>query len=222
MALYWDQYRHWPWVRRSFYSGLVLGLAAMIIMTDTDIIGIATGYYLPMSIDPLRRVRGWESTATVVNEARQTLLKEGKPVFIICPEYASTSLVTFYLPEARAAVPGPPIVYCWDAEQPITEFHFWPEYQFWRRTGDNAIYVNLIQLVAGTSRPVAVSEAPPEDLKRRFRSVKYLGLYHGDFRGRPVRWFQLFECLDQLPATVSKPANVDLTADDTRPALSAD
>jgi hypothetical protein len=222
MVLYWDQYRQRPWVRRTYYGGLILGLTAMIILTDTDLIGIATGHYLPMSIDPLRRVRGWQSTARVVSEARLNLLKEGRPVFIICPEYGSTSLVTFYLPEARAAVPGPPIVYCWGAEQPITEFHFWPEYQFWRRTGDNAIYVNLIQLVAGTSRPVAVSETPPEDLTRRFRSVKYLGLYHGDFRGRPVRWFQLFECRDQLPATGSEPANAGSTADNTSAALAVD
>lgn len=221
MVLYWDQYGQRPWIRRSFYSGLVLGLAAMICLTDTDLTRVVTGHYLPMSIDPLRRVRGWQSTATVVNEARLNLLKAGKPAFIICPDYASTSEITFYLPEARAAVPGPPIVYCWDAQQPITEFHFWPEYQFWRRTGDNAIYVNLIQLVAGTSRPVTVSEAPPEDLKRRFRSVKYLGLYHGDFRGRPVRYFQLFECLDQLPVTDSKPADAGSTAGQTRVAPAA-
>ena len=219
MGLYWDQYRQRRWVRRTYYAGLILGLTAMIILTDTDLIGIATGHYLPMSIDPLRRVRGWQSTARVVSEARLNLLKEGRPVFIICPEYGSTSLVTFYLPEARAAVPGPPIVYCWGAEQPITEFHFWPEYQFWRRTGDNAIYVNLIQLVAGTSRPKAESEAPPEDLTRRFRSVKYLGLYHGDFRGRPVRWFQLFECRDQLPVTRSQPAAAGSTANNSRAAL---
>jgi hypothetical protein len=222
MVLYWDQYRQRPWVRCTYYGGLVLGLAAMIVLTDTDITKIVTGRYLPMSIDPLRRVRGWQSTAAVVNEARLNLLKAGKPVFILCPDYASTSEVTFYLPEARAAVPGPPIVYCWDAQKPITEFHFWPEYQFWRRTGDNAIYVNLIKLVAGTSRPVAVSELPPEDLARQFRTVKYLGLYHGDFRGRPVRYFQLFECLDQLPVTPGKPAYGALTVHDTRKALSED
>ncbi|HTQ52256.1 MAG TPA: glycosyltransferase family 39 protein [Candidatus Acidoferrales bacterium] len=220
MVLYWDPYRQRPWVRRNYYTGLILGLAAMIVLTDTDIIGRVSGYYLPMSIDPLRRLRGWQSTAAVAETARQNLLKEGKPAFILCPDYASTSEVTFYLPQARAGVPGSPIVYCWDAEQPITEFHFWPEYQFWRRTGDNAIYVNLIQLVAGTSRPVTVSEAPPEDLLRRFRTVKYLGLFHGDFRGRPVRYFQLFECLDQLPPATAKPAEGGAATSNTRTAFS--
>jgi hypothetical protein len=94
-------------------------------------------------------------------------------------------------------VPGQPIVYCWGADQPITEFYFWPEYRYWLRTGDNAIYVNLIGLVSGTSDPMSVSDSPPEDLVRQFRTVKSLGVFHGDYRGRPVRWFQLFECHDQ-------------------------
>jgi hypothetical protein len=197
MLLYWDQYRQRPWIRRAFYTGLVVGLAAMIFLTDTDVAKAVTGHYLPMSIDPLRRLRGWRATATVIGEARQNLLKEGKPVFIICPDYTSTSEITFYLPEARAGVPGQPIVYCWGADQPITEFYFWPEYRYWLRTGDNAIYVNLIGLVSGTSDPMSVSDSPPEDLVRQFRTVKSLGVFHGDYRGRPVRWFQLFECHDQ-------------------------
>jgi len=197
MLLYWDQYRQRPWIRRAFYTGLVVGLAAMIFLTDTDVAKAVTGHYLPMSIDPLRRLRGWRATATVIGEARQNLLKEGKPVFIICPDYTSTSEITFYLPEARAGVPGQPIVYCWGADQPITEFYFWPEYRYWLRTGDNAIYVNLIGLVSGTSDPMPVSDSPPVDLVRQFRTVKSLGVFHGDYRGRPVRWFQLFECRDQ-------------------------
>jgi len=198
MMLYWDQYRQRPWVRRAFYTGLGIGLATMIFLTNTDVTKVVTGHYLPMSIDPLRRLRGWQSTATVIGEARQNLLKEGKPVFIICPEYSSTSEITFYLPEARIGVPTQPIVYCWGAKQPITEFYFWPEYRYWLRTGDNAIFVNLIGLVSDKSYPKSVSDSPPKDLVRQFRSVKYLGIFHGDYCGRPVRWFQLFECRDQL------------------------
>jgi hypothetical protein len=39
---------------------------------------------------------------------------------------------------------------------------------------------------------------PPKDLLPQFRNVKSIGIFHGDFRGRPVRWFQIFECRDQL------------------------
>jgi 4-amino-4-deoxy-L-arabinose transferase-like glycosyltransferase len=198
MVLYWEQYWQRPWLRRAFYTGLGVGLAAMIFLTDTGITKIVTGHYLPAAMDPLRRIRGWQATARVAGEARQNLLKEGKPVFIICPEYGSTSLITFYLPEAKAAVPGQPIVYCWGADQPVTEFYFWPEYRYWLRVGDNAIFINFIPLASGKSSPLPMSEAPPEDLVRQFRSVKGLGIFHANYHGRPMRWFQLFECRDQL------------------------
>jgi 4-amino-4-deoxy-L-arabinose transferase-like glycosyltransferase len=200
MVLYWDQYRQRPWVRRAFYTGLAVGLGAMIFLTNTDVAKVVTGHYLPMSIDPLRRLRGWQSTATIVGAARQNLLKEGKPVFILCPDYTTTGEVTFYLPEAKAAVPGQPIVYCWGADQPNTEFYYWPEYHYWLRAGDNAIYVKFIQLVSNQNYPEPTSKLAPEDLARQFRSVQSLGIFHGDYRGRPVRWFELFACRDQRPA----------------------
>ncbi len=197
MVLYWDAYRLQIPVRNAFRAALAVGLMAMIVLTDTDVIGALTGHYLPMSINPLRRVRGWREMARIAGEARQDLLKEGKPVFFICPDYAAASEMTFYLPEARAGVPNHPIVYCWGMEKPATEFYFWPEYDYHRRKGDNAIYMNLIGLVSGQSYPMSAPVSPPKDLKCQFHSVKYIGTFHADFRGRPVRWFQLFECRDQ-------------------------
>ena len=121
-------------------------------------------------------------------------------MFILCPDYTTTGEITFYLPEAKAAVPGQPIVYCWGADQPDTEFYYWPEYHYWLRAGDSAIYVKFIQLVSDESYPEPTSKSPPEDLARQFRSVQSLGIFHGDYRGRPVRWFELFACRDQRPA----------------------
>lgn len=201
MVVYWDARRQLPWVRRLFYTGLVLGGLSLIFISDTRLIKVVTGHYLPMSIDPLRRVRGWSETARLAGEARQNLLQEGKPVFIICPGYSSASEVSFYLPEAKAAVAKQPIVYCWGFERPISEFYFWPEYNYRRRVGENAIYLKEIGLVAGKSGPVTVPPVPPEKLAAQFRSVKYVGTVHADFRGRPVRWFQIFECRDLLPET---------------------
>ena len=201
MVLYWDARRRQPWVRRLFYTGLVLGLISMIVISDTDVIKVVTGRYLPMSINPLRRVRGWSETARLVDEARQNLLKEGKPVFILCPEYAFTSEVTFYLPEAKSAVPGHALVYDLEADKPKTEFYFWPEYNYRTRVGDNAIYMNAIGMISGTSEPKTVTNSPPDKLVRQFSSVKYVGTVHADFRGRPVRWLQLFECRDLLRET---------------------
>jgi 4-amino-4-deoxy-L-arabinose transferase-like glycosyltransferase len=199
MVLYWDGHRRLPRVRRLFHGGLILGLISMIVVSDTDVIKIVTGHHLPMSINPLRRVRGWSETARQAGGARQTLLQEGKPVFIICPGYASASEMTFYLPEAKASVPNQAIVYCWGADKPITEFYYWPEYDYRQRVGDNAIFMKEVGLVSGKSDPQSRPELPPDKLVRQFRSVKYIGTIHADFRGRPVRWFQLFECRDLLP-----------------------
>jgi hypothetical protein len=95
-------------------------------------------------------------------------------------------------------VPSQPIAYCQGADQPITEFYFWPAYRYRQRLGDNAIFFNLIPLVSGKSNPVPASDVPPKDLVAQFRSVKSMGLFHADFRGRPIRWLEIFECRDQL------------------------
>lgn len=198
MVLYWEPFWVRMWVRRTFYIGLAIGLLAMIFLTDTGIIKVATGHNLPVSVDPLHRIRGWHETAQIVGEARKDLLKEGKPVFIICPDYSTASEVSFYLPEAQAAVTGEPIAYCWDSDKPITEFYYWPQYNFWKRAGDNAIFFEIIPLAKHTGEPASSPVEPPKELLTKFRSVKSIGRFHADFRGRPMRWIEIFECRDQL------------------------
>ena len=97
---------------------------------------------LPGDVDPLRRVRGYRESAACVEQAREKLLQEGKPAFIICGHYGITGLFTFYLPEARAALHTQPLVYCITSDQPDNQFYFWPEYRYPdQRKGENAIYV---------------------------------------------------------------------------------
>ena len=196
MLLYWEPFWARLWVRRTFYTGLAGGLIAMIFLTDTGVVKVVTGHNLPLSIDPARRIRGWRETARIVGEARNDLLKDGKPVFIICPDYSTAGEVSFYLPEAQAAVTGEPIAYCWDSNEPITEYHFWPKYDFWKRTGDNAIFFEVIPLHAGEPDPAPMGV--PVELPTEFHSVKSIGRFHADFRGRPMRWIEIFECRDQL------------------------
>src|SRR5262249_7693399 len=78
MVLYWAPYGQRLRVRRSFQTALVLGLLTMIVLTDTDLINSVTGNHLPMSVNPLRRVRGWREMARIADEARQDILKEGR------------------------------------------------------------------------------------------------------------------------------------------------
>ena len=198
MVLYWERY--WPCVRvrQIFYTGLVIGLLAMIALSDTGVFKVVTGRNLPVAMDPLHRIRGWRETARIVGEARQDLLKEGKPVIIICPEYGVTSEISFYLPAAQSATVGKPIACCWDAEKPITEFHYWPGYDFWNRTGDNAIYFQVLPLNSHTGVPTPEPTRLPKKLLAQFRSVQSLGRFPANFRGQPMRWIEVFECRDEL------------------------
>ncbi len=203
MVLYWDPY--WPrvTVKRIYYGGLVFGLIAMIVLSDTGIIQAVAGRGLPVYMDPLHRIRGWRETARLVGEARQNLLKEGKPVFIICPEYGATSEVSFYLPAAQLAPRGEPIACCWDSDRPITEFHYWPGYDFWNRTGDNAIFFQVLSLNSHTGAAGPASKPLPKKLLAQFRSVQSLGRVPANFRGQAMHWIEVFECRDQLPGPTS-------------------
>ena len=197
MLLYWEPFWARLWVRRTFYTGLAGGLIAMIFLTDTGVVKAVTGHNLPVSLDPAHRIRGWRETARIVGEARNNLLKDGKPVFILCPDYSTASEVSFYLPEAQAAVTGEPIACCWDSDRPVTEFHYWPKYNFWERAGDNAIFFQILPLAKHTGEPDPAPTEAPQALLAKFHSVKSIGRFHADFRGRPMRWIEVFECRDQ-------------------------
>ena len=89
------------------------------------------------------------------SSARSDLLSEGKPVFIIAGHYGTTSLLTFYIPEAQAGVPDDPLVYCLSSDEPKNQFYFWPGYE--TRKGQNAIYIAPVDR-ARTSAACAVAE----------------------------------------------------------------
>jgi 4-amino-4-deoxy-L-arabinose transferase-like glycosyltransferase/membrane-associated phospholipid phosphatase len=163
MVLYWDTRLRLGSlaVKRWLAAGLVFGFVAVIWMHNTDIwrrtlpvrkaistlvpagntnlLAALTREYLPMDLDPLRRVRGWDEVAVIAGQARETLLKEGKPVFIITEHYGMTGLISFYLPEARKQVSDNPLVYFRTTTQPENQFFFWPGYT--SRVGESAICV---------------------------------------------------------------------------------
>jgi membrane-associated phospholipid phosphatase len=182
--IYWDDRarRGARFVNRWLAAGLVLGLSAVVLGHKSEWIEKITGRPLPARQDPLRRVRGWSEVARTVGEERARLLAEGKPVFIIGGHYGITSLITFYLPEARARVPHDPLVFYRTSPRPVNQFYFWPGYR--DRKGQNAIYVEE------NRRP----EPPPDILRAEFESVTDLGLREIRNRGRVLRTLQLFEC----------------------------
>ncbi|EEF61062.1 glycosyltransferase family 39 protein [Pedosphaera parvula] len=171
-------------------TGLVLGSLATIFLHETKlinrIVGVA-GYTLPPNKDPLRRLTAWTDTAQVVEDARQKLSKEGKPVFIIGGHYGIASQIAFNLPEARkCATADDPLVYFITSEEPVNQFYFWPGYE--SRKGQNAIYVQELDLI-GPPPP-----SPPEQLEDEFESVTDLDAVYVLYRDQRIRRIQICEC----------------------------
>jgi len=184
MAIYWEaeRLRGAPQVLPSLVSGLVLGFIIVLVLHDTNLLGKVAGRTLPPEFDPLTRVRGWQATADSVGAARRRLLAEGKPVFIIGSHYGITSLIAFYLPEAKAGIPDNPLAYYQSSDQPDNQFFFWPGYK--SRKGQNALYV----------RDRSSPKPPPQALLEEFETVSELPSQPVLVRGQVLRNLQIFEC----------------------------
>jgi 4-amino-4-deoxy-L-arabinose transferase-like glycosyltransferase/membrane-associated phospholipid phosphatase len=212
-ALYWEsRWRQRPdrWITRWLSIGLGFGLLAVVLMHQTDLIAKITGHALPGEVDPLRRVRAWKATAAAVEAARQNLLQEGKPVFIIADHYGLTGQFTFQLPEARSGLPGKPLVYRHTLNRTNDQLAFWPEYRYREtRPGENAIYVMEVGPYALEKKwlwkwlkkePVGYAELPPPPIPKavlgEFESVTDIGQREIKFGSRIFRRVELFECRD--------------------------
>lgn len=211
MIIYWDaRWREGAHAIKGWLiGGLVLGLTVVALAHDTDLIGKIVGHSLPGDMDPLRRVRGYQASAEYVERAREKLLQEGKPVFIICDHYGLTGLMSFYLPEARDTLARQPLVYCGLSAIPDNQFYFWPEYRYTDfRKGENAIYVaepGSVSLEKDwvwrwlTGKEISFARVPPPltrppKLMQQFDSVTDLGVQEIKVNGRVMKRVQLFEC----------------------------
>ena len=211
MVMYWDA--RWReglrWVKQWLGGGLALGFVVVVFLHDSDLVGQIAGHSLPGEMDPLRRARAWKETAAFVEQARQNLLREGKPAFIIADHYGMTGLFSFYLPDAKTSLGAKPLVYCLTSKEPGNQLYFWPEYQYrgWR-TGENAIYVIELDphrlerdwpwrwlrgkpLRSARDDP---SHPAPAQLLQEFESVTDLGETEIKLGDRAFRRLRLFEC----------------------------
>jgi membrane-associated phospholipid phosphatase len=190
MVLYWeDRWRSGvrqvkPWLA----AGLGLGLVAVVVIHDTNLIGRITGRPLPAKLDPLTRVRGHEELGRVVDKVRKELEREGRPVFVIGAHYGITSLLNFYLPGARAQVRETPMAFAVTTKLPRSQYYFWPGYAETRR-GQNALFVR-----ESNSADAKASEPLPTPLAAQFDSVTRLGRFEVRYRGRVLREIEIFAC----------------------------
>ena len=194
-VVYWDErwragvrgIRHW------LTGGLILGGLAVIVMHDSNLLARLTGRQLPPEANPWQRVQGWPETAQVVQDARHTLVAEGKPVFIIGGHYQITGELTFNIPEAKAVVRDHPFIYSLWTKIPQNQFYFWPSYENDPlRKGQNALYVREYSPEKGEIEP------PPDQLKEEFQSVTDLGGFKIFDDGELVRRIQIIECRNLL------------------------
>jgi 4-amino-4-deoxy-L-arabinose transferase-like glycosyltransferase len=183
-ALYWES--RWrggqPGVIKIASAGIFAGFVMVAFLHEPRLIQKITGRSLPPKSNPLTRVSGWRQTSTLVMAAREKLLAEGKPVFIIGDHYGITSQIAFYSPEAQSAPKSEPWVYCKSSAEPVNQFYFWPGYG-WRR-GQNAIFVQKSERL----RP------PPERLASEFESIIDLGIHEVKVQETTVRSLHLFAC----------------------------
>jgi membrane-associated phospholipid phosphatase len=209
MVIYWDirlrdgtRYVN-PWLT----AGLVFGASMVLVMLDTNLVGKIAGRVLPANLDPLRRVRGYGEMARVVGRAETQLASEGKPVFIIGNHYGITSLLTFYLPEAKSRVTDGPMVFCQPSETPQNQYSFWPGYTETHQ-GQSALFVRdagasmlvsdwFWKWLKGETNLMAQpleSGPTPNWLVKQFNSVTNTGLHQVLYRGQVFHTVEIFEC----------------------------
>lgn len=169
-------------VRRVIVGGFVFGLVAVVLLHETRLVSKIIGRPLPEGLDPLNRVRGWKELSRVVEEERVRLAAEGKPVLVIGGHYGTTSLLTFYTPEARRRAGSDPYIFFPVGDHPVNQFYFWEGYK--KRAGVNAIFVQKVD----SPEPAA------EIILKQFETVTDLGMRAAVVRGQVVRRVQLFAC----------------------------
>jgi 4-amino-4-deoxy-L-arabinose transferase-like glycosyltransferase/membrane-associated phospholipid phosphatase len=211
MVAYWDERQRAGsrLVKPFLATGLALGFFAVAILFQSNLIGKVAGQLLPGEKDPLRRVRAWKQTTALVEGEREKLEARGKPAFILADHYGMTGLFTFYLPQARAALPAGPLVYCVDSDEPKNQLFFWPDYDYRaQRQGQNAIYVSELDpypLEPGwlwkwlTHQTVGYATVPPPFPKpprmlKEFESVSDLGEFEIKIGKRVFRRLHLWAC----------------------------
>jgi hypothetical protein len=194
-------------IKPALITGLIFGYTVVVFLYEPDLIKHITGRPLPPKPDHMTRARAYRESARIVSDLRTNLLAEGKPVFIIGAHYEVTSLLSFYIPEARTNIVRDPLVYYLTSSSPENQYYYWPGYRSSRK-GQNALFVQergLPSMVDGwflkwlkgetdLSEEPEPNHPPPRLLTSEFESVKDLGRFNAYYRGRVFHNYEIYEC----------------------------
>ncbi|HEV7402920.1 MAG TPA: glycosyltransferase family 39 protein, partial [Chthoniobacteraceae bacterium] len=125
------------WLRYAMFGGMALGAVMSLLILNTDLprlLGLSMPYEVVTSagerrdVDTSTRLRGWRTTAEVVEQKRAEFEKEHGPVFLIGNKYQTAAILSFYLHDPRIEFPGHPAVYIPGSQALENQFSFWPRY----------------------------------------------------------------------------------------------
>jgi hypothetical protein len=126
-----------PWLRRTMVGGLALGVGMSLVVLNTDLprlLGLALPYEITVNsgerhdADPSTRLRGWRTTAELVEQKRAKFEQAHGPVFLIGNKYQTAAILSYYMKDARREFPGHPAVYIPGSQALENQFSFWPRY----------------------------------------------------------------------------------------------
>ncbi|MGC3990420.1 MAG: glycosyltransferase family 39 protein [Chthoniobacteraceae bacterium] len=116
------------WARWFAGSALALGILLTTLMFNTDLARSA-GIRWNYDYDPGGKLLGWRSACEQVGEFRRDYeQKNGKPVFLIGCSYGVCSLLAYYMPDARAEMPGFPPVFIPESQNIENQYSLWHRY----------------------------------------------------------------------------------------------
>ncbi len=110
-------------------------MSLLILNTDLPrILGVPLPYEVILAsgerrdVDTSIRLRGWHTTAEVLEQKRAEFEKANGPVFLIANKYQTAAILGFYMNNPRREGPGHPAVYIPGSQALENQFSFWPRY----------------------------------------------------------------------------------------------
>jgi hypothetical protein len=193
-------------------AALTVGIVMSLSILNTDIFR-AAGISWSYARDPGSRLRGWKSTAQLVDKTRKDFERDTKqPAFLIANTYGTAAELAFYLPEKRTEGPDHPPVYTPELVLPENQFFYWPHYDqiiVPPRPANAPLPTTSEEesAMAGTNpflgrNALFVTDREdghaPSAIKSGFERVELLAACDVRRRGQPLRSVRVFACYNYL------------------------